>query len=119
MAMYATSTQRRIDHRGAAKAGLAIAIFVSGLGLGATIATTAGIVSHEGSVNAPALDPHGSSLQQHSKDETSLGASNGAAGTSFDVAHHVGQSVPQSLQSGAAINAVRYQRRAEFGVGGP
>lgn len=117
--MHATSTAPLIDHRGAATAALAIAVFVSGLALGATIATKAGLASTEAAVNAPALDLNAVSLEQHRTFETSLGASNRAASASFDIAHHVRQAAPQSLQSRVAMNAIRYHRRAEFGVGGP
>ena len=95
-----------------------MAVFVSGLALGATIVTNAGLVSHEASVIVPALAPDAVSFQQHRKLETSLGASRVAI-ASFDVAHHVRRAAPQYVQGNAAMTAVRYSRRAEFGVGGP
>lgn len=117
--MQAASTQRLIDHRGAATAALAIGIFVSGLALGATLAANAGLVSNGATVHSAAFDPNAVSLQQHRKFETSLGASNRAASPSFDFAHHLRQAAPPSLQSDAAIKVVRDHRQGEFGVGGP
>ena len=131
--MQAASTQRLIDHRGAATAALAIGIFVSGLALGATLVTNGGLVSNGASVHSAAFDPNAVSLQQHRKFETSLGASNRAASPSFDIAryvhsaaspsfdsaHHLRQAAPPSLQSDAAIKVVRDHRQGEFGVGGP
>ena len=131
--MQAASTQRLVDHRGAATAALAIALFVSGLALGATLVTNGGLVSNAASVNSPAFDPNALSLQQYRKLEISLGASSratspsldiaryihSAASPSFDVAHHLPQAAPPLLQSDAAIKVVRDHRQGEFGVGGP